>query len=233
MPELERKLAALAAEIEWPETPRLDLALDAERARRRPRLRPLALAFAVVLVVAAGVLAVSPGARSAFLEIFRLDGATVEVTDTLPQVEAQRLDLGERVGRVEAERRVGFDLVDLGEEPDAIYVREDRLASLVYGDPASPRVVLSQLRGSLYQGFVKKVAGSRTIVEEVTVDGEPGLFVSGDEHVVIFRDENGSITDDRTFLAGDVLLWTRGPLLLRLEAELTRDEALELAESVE
>ena len=36
-----------------------------------------------------------------------------------------------------------------------------------------------------------------------------------------------------TYLAGTVLLWNRGPLLLRLEGDLTRGEALELAKSVE
>jgi hypothetical protein len=67
----------------------------------------------------------------------------------------------------------------------------------------------------------------------VTVDGEPGLFVSGDEHFVMYVDEMGEITDERTYLAGTVLLWNRGPLLLRLEGDLTLGEALELARSVE
>jgi hypothetical protein len=49
----------------------------------------------------------------------------------------------------------------------------------------------------------------------------------------MFRDENGAISDEQTYLAGTVLLWNRGDLLLRLEGDLTRDEALELAESVE
>ena len=49
----------------------------------------------------------------------------------------------------------------------------------------------------------------------------------------MFFDENGLITDEPTFLAGTVLLWNRGPLLLRLEGDLTRKEALELAESIE
>ncbi|HSO01673.1 MAG TPA: hypothetical protein VLS46_04045, partial [Gaiellaceae bacterium] len=145
---------------------------------------------------------------------------------------AQRLDFGEQVSRAEAERRVGFALLDLG-EPDSVHVRDGRIASLVYGDPERPRLVLSQLRGGIYEGFVKKTGGSGTTVEEVTVGGEPGLFVSGDEHFVMFRDENGQIADERTYLAGTVLLWNRGDLLLRLEGDLTRDEALELAESVE
>jgi hypothetical protein len=66
-------------------------------------------------------------------------------------------------------------------------------------------------------------------VEPVQVDGEPGYFVTGDDHFVMFRDENGLITDERTFLAGTVLLWNRDGLLLRLEGDLTRDEALRIA----
>ncbi len=231
MTELELQLRELGGEIAWPATPSFDLGFERAPARRRA-LRPLALAFAVLLAALAGVLAFSPGARSAFLEIFRIEGATVELVETLPDVRPQGIDFGERVGREEAERRVGFDLVDVG-DPDAVFVLDDRMASLVYGDPARPRLVLSQLRGAVYDGFVKKAGSRGTMVEEVTVDGEPGLFVTGDEHFVMFVDETGAITDERTYLAGTVLLWNRDGLLLRLEGDLTRAEALELAESVE
>ena len=231
MNELERRLQELGGEIAYPATPRFDLSFERPPARTS-RLRPLALGFAILVAVVAGVLAFSPGARSAFLEIFHIRGATVERVETLPDVRAQRLDYGERVSRDEAERRVGFELLDLGEKPDAIFVRPDGLASVIYGDPPSPRLVLSQARGSIFEGFVKKTGGRGTTVREVTVDGEPGLFIDGDEHYVMFRDENGQISDERTYLAGTVLLWNRGDLLLRLEGDLTRDEALELARSV-
>ena len=230
MSELELRLIALRDELAWPETPRLAPELE-RRPARAVRLRPLALAFAILLAVLAGVLALSPGARSAFLEIFELKGARVEQVETLPEVAAQRVDFGEPVSRAEAESRVGFELLDLG-KPDGIYVR-DRLASVIYGDVSSPRLVLSQLRGAIYEGFVKKTGSRGTRVERVTVDREPGLFISGDQHFVMFRDETGAITDELTYLAGTVLLWNRGDLLLRLEGELTRAEALELAESVE
>ena len=231
MSELELRLIALRDEIAWPETPRLVPELE-RRPARAVRLRPLALGLAILLAVLAGVLALSPGARSAFLEIFELKGARVEQVETLPEVDAQRLDFGEPVSREEAERRVGFELLDLG-KPDGIYVRGDRLASVVYGDVGRPRLVLSQLRGAIYEGFVKKTGSRGTIVEQVTVNGEPGLFISGDQHFVMFRDETGAITDESTYLAGTVLLWNRGELLLRLEGDLTRAEALALAESVE
>lgn len=231
MSDLERRLQALGGEIAYPATPRFDLGFD-RRPVRVGRLRPLALGFAILLAVLAGVLAFSPGARSAFLEIFRLKGATVERVERLPEVEVQAIDFGVQVSRQEAERRVGFELVDLG-KPDAVFVRGARMASLVYGSEEKPRLVLSQLRGAVWDGFVKKVGSGGTRIDEVTVNGERGLFITGDEHFVMFLDGNGAISDERTYLAGTVLLWNRGPLLLRLEGDLTRAEALEFAESVE
>ncbi|HWL32228.1 MAG TPA: hypothetical protein VNP89_01380 [Gaiellaceae bacterium] len=232
MNELERRLNELGGEIAYPATPRFDLGFD-RRPARAPRLRPLALGFAILVAVFAGVLALSPGARSAFLEIFQIRGATVERVETLPDVRAQRIDFGDRVSRDEAERRAGFELLDLGDEPDAIFVRPDGLASAVYGDPARPRLVLSQARGAIFDGFIKKTGGRGTTILNVTIDGEPGLFVDGDEHFVMFLDENGLISDERTYLAGTVLLWNRGDLLLRLEGDLTLEEALELARDAE
>lgn len=230
MSELELRLDALRDQIAWPETPALELTLD-RRSHRSAHSRVRVLAFAVLLMAIAGVLAFSSGARSAFLEIFRIRGATVERVDELPPVDAQRLDYGERVSRSEAEQRVGFELVDLG-EPDGIYVR-DRVVSMVYGPVQKPRLVLTELRGGIWEGLIKKVGSSGTRVDQVTVNGERGLFVSGDQHFVMFIDENGAVTDERTYLAGTVLLWNRGLLLLRLEGDLTKAEASELAASVE
>jgi len=229
--ELEHRLQALGGEIAYPATPRFDLGFE-RRPPRAPRLRPLALGFAVLLAVLAGVLALSPGARSAFLEIFELKGATVERVEELPEVEVQAVDFGAPVSREEAERRLGFELVDLG-EPDAIFARGNQIATLVYGPVEKPRLVLSQLNGAVWDGFAKKAAGGGTRIEQVRVNGERGLFVSGDEHFVMYLDENSNIADDVTYLAGTVLLWNRGDVLLRLEGDLTRAEALELAESVE
>jgi len=104
---------------------------------------------------------------------------------------------------------------------------------MVYGDLAKPRLVLSQARGAIYNGFIKKTADLGTTIVEVDVEGEPGLYVDGPQHFVMFLDENGLISDERTYLAGTVLLWNRGDLLLRLEGDLSRAEALELARSAE
>ena len=230
MSELELRLTALRDEVAWPDTPTFELSFETRRARRLP-VRPLVLGFAILLAVLAGVLAFSPGARSAFLEIFHLRGATVERVERLPEVEVQTVDFGEKVSRDEAERQVGFELVDVG-EPDSVFVREGRMASLVYGSVEKPRLVLSELRGTVWDGFIKKAGSTGTRIEQVTVDGERGLFINGDEHFVMFLGPDSQITDEPTFLAGTVLLWNRGDLLLRLEGDMTRGEALELARSV-
>jgi hypothetical protein len=230
MSELELRLADLGEALAFPPTPAFELTLEP---RRRRGLRPLVVALAVALVVVAGTLALSPGARSAFLELFHVRGATVRKVDELPEVQRiQRLELlGERVTRAEAERRVSFRLLDLG-EPDSIYVREGVLATLVYGGIDEPRLLLTEARGAIFEGFVQKSAGSGTDIEQVSVDGARGLFVSGEDHFVMFRNGRGQIDDERSFLAGTTLLWNRGDLLLRLEADVTRTEAIELAESI-
>jgi hypothetical protein len=228
MTELELRLRDLGAELAFPATPAFDLQLEQTSGRRR--LRPLVVALAVALVLAAGALAFSPGARSAFLELFHLRGATVSRVDELPEVDPiERLELlGERVTRREAQRRAGFQLLGLG-EPDAVYVRDGGIATFLYGDLQEPRLLLTQARGRIFEGFIQKSAGSGTEVERVTVDGSPGLFVSGDDHFVMFVNPDGEIDDERSFLAGTTLLWNRGDVLFRLEADVTRAEALELA----
>ncbi len=48
----------------------------------------------------------------------------------------------------------------------------------------------------------------------------------------MYLDPDGEIAVERAFLAGTTLLWNRGEILLRLEADVDRDEAVALAESV-
>jgi len=236
MSELELRLADLRAEIDFPPAPQLANAVErtiSSAPRRRRSLRPLAVALAVVLVATLGVLALSPGARSAFLELFRLRGASVARVERLPQVEPiERIELlGVRVPLATARKQAGFELVDLG-EPDQVYLRGDGLVTLVYGSIERPRLLLSQVRGAVWDGFVKKVGGLGSSIEEIDVDGERGLYVSGERHFVMYLDGAGRIADDRAYLAGTTLLWNRGELLLRLEADVELAEALELARAV-
>lgn len=237
MPELENRLRALGADVAFPPTPALreDVVARLEpqpRVRRLLTQRRLVLAVAVVLAVFAAVLAVSPGARSAFLELFRIKGAVVYRVETLPAV-APTLPpgaLGERVSRDEAQRRVGFDLVEpqgLG-RPDAVYVKAPGIVTFVYGRDPDVRLVFSQVRGTVDEVFYKKVSAAGTSVEPVRVGGGDGLFVTGEPHGFYYV-SGGVAHQEPLYLARDTLLWERGPLTLRLEGELTLQQALELA----
>lgn len=238
MPELEARLRALGEELAFPATPDLAAAVEA-RLRERPAARPrrglrLALALAALVAALGATLALSPGARSAFLEWLGIRGAVVAVVEELPPVTpATSLEaLGERVTLAEARRRAGFALLapeGLG-SPDAVYVKEPGMVSLVYGRDLDVRLIFSQVGGAIERGFaLKKVSAQGTVVEELTVDGAPALFLTGGPHLFAYVGPRGDIRYEPVYLARDVLLWERGPLTLRLEGELTREQALELA----
>jgi hypothetical protein len=92
-------------------------------------------------------------------------------------------------------------------------------------------VTLSELRGSTQRDLVRKLTPPSSPIGRVRVNGEPGLYVAG-PHVVLFRDASGQIVEDRARTAGRVLLWQRGPLLLRLEADVGLTRALQIARLV-
>ena len=70
------------------------------------------------------------------------------------------------------------------------------------------------------------------VVQEVTVGGEPGYWFSGEPHFFTYLDATGQVRDEQTRLAGNTLIWQRGDLTLRLEGQLSKEEALRIAESM-
>jgi hypothetical protein len=49
----------------------------------------------------------------------------------------------------------------------------------------------------------------------------------------MFKDPRGRIRDNSGRLAGKTLLWSHGELTLRLEGDLTKEEALRIARSAD
>src|SRR5215211_3277726 len=239
MPELEHALVELGRSIDYPPTPELAGAVRdrlPERQRARFGRRYAVAAFAILAVAAGAVMAV-PQTRGAVLGFFHLGGTTIERVETLPTVETQApLDLGRRVTLDEAERFMRWDLVRpaaLG-DPDVVYVRSDLpggVVTFVYGPPSSPRALVSQFEGGLE--YVEKTVGPGTRVDAGRVGRERGFWIFGRPHIVRFADRNGGFREDRVRLAGDVLLWQRGPVTVRLEADVSRRRALAVARSLE
>ena len=215
--DLARELRAL--ELDWPETP--PLRLELEPRRRRRRLLTAAALGAVALAAAFAV----PQSRGAILRFLHLGGVTIHFVDRLPSVQERPLsaDLGPVATPAEAAAALGRrPLLPRVTPPPPLHLR-NRVVSVVFTLRGEP-VLLSEFAFGPYA--VKKLVGGATIVTPVRIGASEGFWLSGAEHAVSF-------TAVPPRLAGNVLLWQRGDLTLRLEGRrLTQKDALDLADSI-
>ena len=229
MTDVERALAELREDVEWPPTPRLAprLAEDSAPAPVRRRRRALVLGIALALV-ALGVALAVPDARSAILRFFHLEGVTVERVETLPPAEERSLvaDLGPAVSPSDAEAILGRPVVlpDV-DRRSQFYARDGAVSVLL---ATSEPVLLTEFAAGNGEMMLKKVSGGATGVEWVEVSpGNFGIWISGQRHVVYF------LPRAPARFAGNVLLFERDDLTFRLEGpNLTRERALELAREI-
>jgi hypothetical protein len=227
--ELEQRLHKLGQELEYPTEPDVAAAVLARLDRRPFPWRPVAVAFAIVAVAIAAAFAV-PQARTTILKWFHLRGATVERVETLPAAveRSQAGGLGRTLSRDEAKQAVGFELaLPPGERPTRVYVLDDALATVVlraYGHA----LLLSEYRAANFN-LLKKSAGGSTLIESVRVNGEPGLWLEGGPHTLTYFDRRGEFHQRTVRIHGNVLLWIRRQLTLRLEGALTKAQALDIA----
>ena len=224
MPELDVALRELGRHVEFPPTPEIASAIRGRLERPRPWRRPLAIALAVLAVAIGAVLAVPP-ARTAVLDWLGLRHVSIVRVDELPPTEPiVRLDLGRETSLAKAPL---WALVP-DDKPDKVFV-DDGTVNLLWGDPEHPRLLLTEFRGD---AFIEKLIQPSTDVEAVTVNGRPGAWLD-EPHVVMFKDPRGRIRDNSGRLAGKTLLWQHGEVTLRLEGDLTKEEALRIARSAD
>ena len=233
MAELERDLRALGAQLELPPEPDLTAGVRArlgEPARRRPR-RLAVVALAVVALAAGAAFAV-PQSRGAILRWLGLRGVRIEYVDRLPKVAPREsLELGRKVSPAEARRLAGFRIVTsplLG-QPDEIFF-DGRQVWFLYGRADGVHLLVSEFEGREQPEIVKKLVAPPTRVEFTEVGGQPGYWLSGAPHFLYIA-PTGEIREERVRLAFDTLIWQRGPLTLRLEGDLPKDQAVRIAES--
>ena len=239
MPELEQALRALGREIDYPATPdisgrvRRRLA-DGEQPRRVPR-RGLVVALAVI-AVAVGAVLVVPQARSTVLDWLGIGNVTIRYVEELPPVDkaTEDLGLGERVGLEEAEERAGFTVlvptVDDLDEPPKVYFREaDRQVAFLYGTEDEPKLLITQ--AGVAGAVTKLVNINATDTELVVVrSGEAGVWLSGAKHDLYYP---GADQEEPFRLVGNALVYETGyGLTVRIEAEISKDEALRIARSM-
>lgn len=250
MTALERALARLGDQLAFPEAPdvsgRVLARIAAEPAKPRRGRSALVIALAALALAVAAAMAV-PQARTAILELFRLRGATVQRVESLPRVppaSENALDLGQPLPGARTDVKIPEVLVPaaLG-PPDATYTSDEPYGmrlTLVYEPgpdiPESPYsgvgILVSEWVGEGATRYVEKLAGAGTRIERLQVGRYPAIWLEGGPHVVFF-DNEGRVFDDQGRLAGNTLLVERNDVLVRIEGEISRERAVEIAESLE
>ncbi|TMF02265.1 MAG: hypothetical protein E6I39_01220 [Chloroflexi bacterium] len=252
MADLEEQLAALAAGIEWPPTPRLSLAIarktqPARSAWSRPRW---ALAAVAVLTIVATLLAYTP-TRTAIADWVNLH-INLRHTTALPTPSplpsgtlGSNLGLGTRTTLEAAQRTVRWQVLvpaQLG-PPDAVYLLmppagpSQGEVTLVYGprqgiataSETGVGVLVTEARGSVNEQFFEKTAGPDTTVESVSVEGHDGWWISGKPHMFVFVDSNNEPRFETLRLATNTLVIDDAGTIVRIEGHMTKEQALQVA----
>jgi hypothetical protein len=216
----------------------------------RPARRGLVLALLALLALAAVAGAIGLG-----LPGLRLTLAEPSASPPTPAPSASEpagpagssLGLGEPVTLAYA-REWGPGVLRLPTDdrlgpPDAVYLdrSKGRQVALVWApDQALPPTVdpgvgaiLMTFDGTVDEAYYEKIIGSGTRLDPVTVDGQPGYWISGAPHYFFYIVPGGGPVDDVRRWVGDALIWSDGAMTYRLETALGRDAAIEIAESLE
>jgi hypothetical protein len=69
-------------------------------------------------------------------------------------------------------------------------------------------------------------------LQEVTVNGHPGYWIAGKPHVFFFTDTSGQFRNETLRLATNTLIFDNGGTVVRIEGDLTKAQALEIAKSL-
>ncbi len=240
MTPLERELQALSGAIDWPDTPDVSARVAVSTADARPRpvvRRRLVLVLAVLVAALLAVLAVPP-ARTAVLDWLGIGGAQIVRVDELPSLPpTPGLEiLGDRVTLEQARERAGFVFADPPDDeraPDQVLVAPGMRVTYVWRDDDRVRLLVTQFPGDATEpGLVKKLASSATRVDMLDVDGHRALWLEGGPHAVLFLRPDGNVGDDFGWLAGNTLLVENGGVTVRIEAQVDRAEAVDIARSL-
>jgi hypothetical protein len=244
--ELEQELRALGARIEIPPAPDVAGAVRA-RITAEPRrvLWPTRRALAIALtglVAALGAVMAVPQARTAILDWLGLRGVEIERVPERPKARPPGADLalGRRATLAEAREAVDFRLHVPSDptlaEPDAVYYSTTHVSggyvAFVYGSGRDVRLLITQFRARIEEDFVQKAAGPGTRIEAVTVDGGRGFWLEGEPHEFVFLAPDGEPIFETLRLATNTLLWESGAVTLRIEGDVTKEEALRIARSM-
>ncbi|WP_433307942.1 hypothetical protein ACQP0U_16435 [Micromonospora sp. CA-269861] len=236
MGDLERELRDLSAWLETPDPPDVTARVRARLNRPARRWRSLVAAAIVALIVAV----VLPPTRAAIADVvtglLRFAGVSIATSPapTPPGGTASPLPGQRAVALDEAQRAVRFPIrlpARLGPPEQVVVADPDRtgryrVATLLY-DGGALRV--DAFDGHLDLAFHKEVTPPGA--DWVQVNGDFAVWVDR-PHVLSYVDRAGGIRRETARLAASTLIWQDNDVSYRLEGDLTKAEAIEIARSL-
>jgi hypothetical protein len=259
MPDLEEQLTGLGSELEWPPTPAFHLPLRADVVTfgRRPespfRQNRWALAAAAVLLIVVTLLTYTPSrdAIAGWLDVhtnIHLVPHPPTPSPLPPGPLGERLNLGDRTTLDGAQTAVTWKVhvpSSLG-QPDAVFLKRPPSGpsggevTLVYAQRPDIKptaltgvsVLVTEARGAVNETFFGKMLGPDSTVEDVSVGGHKGYWISGTPHDFAFTDANGNFYTETMRLATNTLVFDDNGTVVRIEGDMTKAQALQIATSL-
>jgi hypothetical protein len=245
----ETRLKELAQKVDYPATPPIAKAVMA-RISVKPQSpvlsRRLAWSLTILLITVISLMAIPP-VRAAVFEFIQIGIVRIFPEGHTPTPETKTPHtptpsaliplLEELLGETtlqQARTQVGYPIPlpaypsDLG-EPDRIFVQDvDSQMILVWIDHKDPqRIKLSLHIIPPNSWVIKKV--DPTVIALTNVNGQRAVWTTGPYPLLL---QNKEITFTR-LIEGNVLIWTEGDLTYRLETDLSLEEAIKIAESLQ
>lgn len=227
---LESQLTEIGRSVEYPSTPEFDLRNPAQQSRRIRPVLVLAAVAAVVLVVMA-----FPGPRAAIADLFGIGAVEFRATEVEPSALTGYLP-GEEVDLDTAASEVDFDLLTLEETPDVVLLDRTVPGGMVtqgYGQGGGTyRVLITQLHARSEEPALQKLLGDTSVVSQVDVGGTRGFWIEA-EHLIVLIDQTGEPIVDSARLSASTLLLVADDVTVRIEGDLTLQQATDMAESLD
>lgn len=237
---LSHALSAAGKAMRYPITP--DLAAAFMGTYQRKPNRRLSLALAAALVVLASLLAV-PEVRARIAEFLQIGAVRITIPQESPtQPDPEEGSVGDitvvsvesltgETSLAQAREEVNFEIplpsypADL-EQPDRVFVQDfDRSEFVILiweSDIAEIELALYILGPG-----VDLTKSEPQTVEVVIINGRPGAWVTGN-HFLFFDGE----CCEGVLVQAPALVWQVGQITYRLESELTLEEVIQIAESI-
>lgn len=237
----EDEMRRSAQQYAYPATPNLAARLASKGPRphtqRVVTRRRLAWALIFLAVALAGLAAVEP-VRAWVTDILRLGAVRILPAPPTPQTISPAIpvhlgwsgktSLAQAVTELPFAVRLPTLPADL-QPPDAAYLQDlnGPALLLVWMDNAQPRQVRMTLHALSSEAIAYKM--NPPAIEETQVNGQPALWTDGPYIVAL---GNGEWVAER-LVTGHVLIWTEEEITYRLESDLTLEEAVAVAESLQ